>query len=73
MEQDEMMATIELSMTETMKDVAFHVVVTDQREVSIRMWVGLRLMKLAAHVMGCSVDVEVSAKLTDVHQIGVES
>lgn len=56
------MATMELSMTETMKNVSLHVVVTDKREASARMWFGTRLIKLAARVMGCGVDVEVRAK-----------
>ena len=55
------MATIELSMTETMQDVSLHVVVTDQREASVRMWIGTWLIRLAARVMGCGIDVEVSA------------
>ncbi|WP_394658435.1 hypothetical protein [uncultured Novosphingobium sp.] len=56
------MATVEVSMTETMKDVALHVVVTDRAEASIRMCVGVRLIKLAACVLGCGVDVDVSVK-----------
>lgn len=56
------MAAIELSMPDLMKHMTLDMVVTGQREASIRIWLGTRLLKLGAWVMGCGVNVEVSAK-----------
>lgn len=51
------MAVAELSIQEAMKTVTIDVVVTGQRTAAIRLRVGAWLIKLAARVMGCNVEV----------------
>jgi len=47
----------EVSLPDAMKGIRLDVVLTGQRETSVRLRMGAWLIKLAARVIGCDVDV----------------
>lgn len=52
------MATLDLHMPSAMRNVTMTIRITGQREFRIRTWVAVRLMAVAAVVLGCNIAVE---------------
>lgn len=49
----------EISMPQAMRQITIEVVVTGARRTKLRIWIGQKLMMLAAAVMGCNVEVDI--------------
>lgn len=49
----------EISLPQTMRGVTIEAVVTGVRRTKLRVWLGCKLMMLAAAVMGCNVEVDI--------------
>lgn len=60
------MAAIEMPMKSDMAGVTLDVRVTGVRRARVRLWVGARLMRLAAAVIGCDIEITSEATDTDV-------
>lgn len=52
------MASANLHLPSAMQNVTMHVRITRERQFKVRLWIAIRLMKLATHVLGCGIDVE---------------
>ena len=53
--------TINVSASEAVRRLEFKVTVTGIKTMRVRMWLGVRLIRLAAMVIGCGIKVEESA------------
>lgn len=51
---------IEISHQSVMRQITMHVRVVGMTSWRIRQWIGLRLLKLSARVMGCNIEIESS-------------
>ena len=49
-------------MSHVMQRVTMHVRITDRRRFAVRTWVAIQLMRLAARVLGCNIDVNIEQK-----------
>lgn len=56
------MTAIQVSQRELMKNVTLTVEVTDVQMTAARLTIGTWLLKLAARVIGCSIDVTIAAE-----------
>ena len=43
--------------TDAMHSVTLHIAVVGVRELRVRLWIGLRLLRLAAWIMNCRINV----------------
>jgi hypothetical protein len=55
------MTTISVPMSQAISGVTLNVVVTGARRARTRLWLGTQIMRFAAAVIGCSVDVTTAA------------
>ncbi|CDO35000.1 hypothetical protein [Novosphingobium sp. KN65.2] len=48
----------EISMPKLMKQISIKAVVTGARQVRFRIWLGTKVMLLAAWIIGCSIEID---------------
>jgi hypothetical protein len=51
----------EISMPKMMRSITIQAVVTGERRTRLRIWLGSKIMMIAAAVMGCNVEVDIQA------------
>ena len=56
------MAEATIHLPDMMQRVTLHVTVTGQRRVAIRVWLGSKLILLAARIMGCGIEITTDTK-----------
>jgi hypothetical protein len=53
-----------ITMPELMRNITLHIRVTGQRVTAIRFWLGTRLLRLAAWVIGCGIEIDTESPIT---------
>lgn len=51
------MAKLEVSQPAIMSELKIKIVLTGRRQAAIRTWLGCRILKLGARVIGCDVEI----------------
>lgn len=52
------MVSAEVHLPRAMSNVTMRVRITGQRSFAMRVWLAVRIMKVAARVLGCNLDVD---------------
>jgi len=48
----------DISMPKVMRGVTIEAIVTGRRRTGVRLWLGCKIMMIAAAVIGCSIEVD---------------